>query len=263
LVVVAAYASEWGTAGAAALACQVLQADCVLARDDGGTALPLAAALAQRRARALVVVRGTLRPLGADLLVLSSPEPAPPAPPAVVEPLLATLEGRLTWTRRAGDALGSLRAFPAGAGRLSPTVLLWLSPFARRVMSGADQLGFGRPEVLELAERRGLAQLRDDGARWLAAGRGAPPAPALERTEMLARTGDVAQLRPPGAGARLALLVDEAHGLTALALEDGPRRALVLGGERREERAVVGDAAAAEAALRRGVRTLVPAEGAP
>jgi hypothetical protein len=135
--------------------------------------------------------------------------------------------------------------------------LLWLSPFARRVMSGADRMTWARPEVAELAKRRGVSVVRADAVRWVAAGQEAPAPAALARAELVARTGDVAMLGPRAGDARLALLIDEGHGLAGLAVEQGTRRALVVTGERLEDRAVVGAAPAAEQALRRGVRTLV------
>jgi len=255
-VAAAALASEWGTAGAAVLVCEALAADCVLPADDGGAATPLAAALAQRRGRPLALVRGTLRPLGADALVLAAPEPPLADAPAWLRPVLALTEGRVSWARRAQPELGTLRAFPPGAGRLGPVALLWLSPFARRVMSGADQTAGSRPELAELARRRGVVLWHGDGARWVAAGRAAPDAQALERAELYARTGDVAMLGH-AAEARLALVIDDGHGVTGLAVEQGHRRALVVGGERREERATVAAPDVAEQALRRGVRTLL------
>jgi hypothetical protein len=253
----AARAGEWATGAAAVLVCEALSADCVLPADDGDAASALAAALAQRRGRPLALVRGTLRPLGADALLLATPEPALDQTPPWIQPVVALLEGRVTWARRAGPELGPLRAFPAGAGRLGPAALLWLSPFARRVMSGADQAWWARPEVTELARQRGVPLLRADAARWVAGGREAPEGLALARAEVLARTGDVAMLGPRAGGARLALLIDEGRGLSALALEQGERRALVVVGERREDRAVVGSAPAAEQALVRGARTLL------
>ena len=108
-----------------------------------------------------------------------------------------------------------------------------------------------------------MAVLRIDAAAWLAAGRGAPSSAALERAETLARTADVAQLGPRAAEARLALAVDENRGLSGFAVEQGGRRALVLSGDRREERAEVAGARQAEAALRGGIRTLLAGEGAP
>jgi hypothetical protein len=135
--------------------------------------------------------------------------------------------------------------------------LLWLSPFARRVMSGADQAPWSRPELAELAGRRGVALVHADAARWVAAGRQAPDGPALARAELLARTGDVAMLGPRAGEGRLTVMIDEGHGLAGLAVEQGARRALVVAGERREERSVVNGAVAAEQALRRGVRTLL------
>jgi hypothetical protein len=253
----AARAGEWGTAAAAVLVCEALAADCVLPADDGDTATALAAALGQRRSRPLAIVRGTLRPLGADALLLATPEPAPDQSPPWIEPVVALLQGRLTWARTAGPELGPLRAFPAGAGRLGPAALLWLSPYARRVMSGADQARWWRPEVAELARQRGVQLLRADAARWVAAGRQAPDAPALAHAELMARTADVAMLRPRAGEARLSVLIDEGHGLSALAVEQGGRRALVVMGERREDRAVVASATAAEQALGRGARTLL------
>jgi hypothetical protein len=253
----AARAGEWGTAAATVLVCEALAADCVLPADDGDTASALAAALAQRRGRPLAIVRGTLRPLGADALLLATPEPAPDQRPPWVEPVVVLLDGRMTWTRTAGPDLGPLRAFPAGAGRLGPAALLWLSPFARRVMSGADQARWWRPEVAELARQHGVSLLRADAARWVAAGRLAPDGVALARAELLARTGDVAMLAPRAGEARLALLLDEGRALSALAVEQGGRRAVVVMGERREDRAVVGSASAAEQALWRGARTLL------
>ena len=261
MVVAAAHSSEWGSAGAAVLVCEALEADCVLPHDDGAAAVMLAATLAQHRGRPLAMVRGTLRPLGADALLLASPEPALDETPAWIRPALDLVEGRVSFARRAGMDLGPLRAFPPGAGRLGPAVLLWLSPFARRVMSGADQSGWSRPELLELARRRGMGLLRADGALWVAAGRDAPDPRAVGRAELIARTGDVAQLVSRASEARLSLLLDEAHGVVALAVEQGSRRALVLGGDRREERAVVDAPAAAALALRRGARTLLAARG--
>src|SRR5207247_1443799 len=117
----------------------------------------LAASLAARRGRPLAIVRGTLRPLGADALLLATPDPAAGEIPGWLQPVIDVVEGRVSWSRRAQGELGMLRAFPPGAGRLAPTALLWLSPFARRVMSGADQAAWARPEVLELARRRGVA----------------------------------------------------------------------------------------------------------
>jgi hypothetical protein len=242
---------------AAVLVCEVLAADCVLPADEGDVATPLAAALAQRRARPLALVRGTLRPLGADALLLATPEPPLGETPPWIRPVLERTEGRVTWTRRAGPELGPLRAFPAGGGRLGPVALLWLSPFARRVMSGADQGRWSRPEVAELARRRGVALLRADAARWVAAGREAPDGPALLRAEVLARTGDVAMLGPRAGEARMALMLDEGHGLAGLAVEQGSRRALVVAGDRREDRVVVSGAPAAEQALQKGARTLL------
>jgi hypothetical protein len=252
----AAHASEFGSAGAAVLVCETLAADCVLPADDGSGAAPLAAALAQRRGRPLALVRGTTRPLGADALLLAAPEPGAAETPAWIRPVLALVDGRVSWARRAGPDLGTLRAFPPGAGRLGPVALLWLSPFARRVMSGADQAMWSRPELAELARSRGIALLHADAARWVAAGRAAPDGPALGHAELIARTGDVAMLGAHS-DARMAVLIDEAHGVAGLAVEQGGRRALVVGGDRREERLVVGASPDAEQALRRGVRTLL------
>jgi hypothetical protein len=97
----------------------------------------------------------------------------------------------------------------------------------------------------------------------VSAGRSAPEPAALTRAELMARTEDVASLAARAGSARVSLLIDEAHGVTALALEQGTRRALVVSGERREERVTVASPPAAEGALRRGARTLLAAEVAP
>ena len=238
-VVSAPYLSEWGAAGSALPIAEMLDADVVFSHDDDGVAVPLAAALAQRRGRPHIIVRGTERPLGAEVLALGSPQETMAELPRWIHPLRDRLAGRLTMTGRLPVALGMLRAFPAGDGRVNPTVLLWLSPQARRVLSGTDQLWWTRPDVVELMQRRGVPLVRGDALGWLAAGRGAPSGLALERAEMLARTTDVAQLSPRAAEARLALMVDEAHGLTGFSVEQGSRRALVLAGDRREERAPI------------------------
>ena len=76
-------------------------------------------------------------------------------------------------------------------------------------------------------------------------------------------SSDVARLGPLAEEVRLGLLIDEGRGLSAFSLEQGGHRALVVAGQRREERARIADRGAAEVALRRGVRTLVAGEGRP
>jgi hypothetical protein len=260
-VVAAAFASEWGSSSAAITVCEALAADCVLARDDAGLAVPLALALAQKRGRPLLIVRGTSRSLAADALLLGAPDLGDVARPPWLRPLDDLFAGRISLTHRLPDDLGGLRAFPIDAGRISPTALLWCSPAARRILSGADHGWWARDEIQQLVRQRGVPVLRTDGLRWLADGRGAPFAQALEQTEAMVRTSDVAQLTPRLGPARLTLLVDEPHDLVAFAIEQGARRALVVAGQRREERTVVSAAPHAAMAVRRGLRTLLAREG--
>jgi hypothetical protein len=260
-VVAAGFASEWGSSSAAITVCEALAADCVLAHDDAGLAVPLALALAQKRGRPLLIVRGTSRSLAADALLLGAPDLGDVAQASWLRPLDDLFAGRISLTHRLPEELGGLRAFPIDAGRISPTALLWCSPAARRILSGADHGWWARDEIQQLVRQRGVPVLRTDGLRWLAEGRGAPSAQALEQTEALARTSDVAQLTPRVGPARLTLLVDEPHDLVAFAIEQGARRALVVAGQRREERTVVGAAPPAATAVRRGLRTLLAREG--
>jgi hypothetical protein len=261
VVVAAALASEVGSSAAALAACEALQADCVLALDDAGLAVPLALALAERRGRPLLIVRGTGRALGADLALVGAPVLAAPqgreSLPAWLRPLMDLYDGRLTATTHLPADLGALHAFPPDAGRISPTVLAWCSPQARRILSGADHRWWSEDAIQQLVRQRGVPVLHTDGVAWLQGGRGTPAPQALELAETLARTSDVAQLSPQLGPARLMLLLDSGRDLVGFALEQGMRRALVLAGGRREERIVVDDGPGLAALLRRGPRTLL------
>jgi hypothetical protein len=260
LVVAAGPAGEWGSGAAAIAVCEALGADCVLAgAGDADTGLPaaLGLALAERRARPLLIVRGTSRPLGGDLLLIGAPDlGAHAALPAWLQPLADFVQGRLALARQLPDLAGALRAFPVDAGRVSPTALLWCSPFGRRVLSGADHRWWSDDDIQRLARQRRVPVLRTDGLGWLTAGKGPPSSVAIDQAEMLARTSDVAQLAPVIGPARLALLVDTSHDLVGFAIEQGARRALVLAGTRREERVIV-DRGSMAAGLRWGARTLL------
>jgi hypothetical protein len=259
-VVAATHADEVDTPAAALAAAHPLHADAVLATGGADGAGLLAVALAESPPRPLLLVRGAAAVPGADALLLEQPRPAG-GPSQWLAPVLRALEGRLALAREPGIEAAPLRAFPARAGRSGPAALLWLSPRARRALAGSDTVAALRPEWAALAATRDVGTIRGDLAAWVAAGRGAPDAQALEAAERLARTRDAARLRPRAGAARLSVFVDEARGLAAFAIEAGTRRAAALAGDRREVRVRAATAAEADAALFAGARTLVAGGG--
>lgn len=255
-VVSAPHADEVDTPIAALSMAAALGADGVLATDDGGGAGLLGAGMAEAPPRPLLLVRGTDPVPGGEALLLEEPiSGAGPSP--WLAPVLGALADRFVLSRDAGLDSAPLRAFPPRAGRAGPAALLWLSPRARRAFAGSDAAALLGPELTGLAAERGVATLRGDMATWVAAGRGAPDAAVLDVAERLARTRDVALLRPRVGAARLALLADERRGLAGFAVEMSGRRALALAGDRREVRARTARAADVEAALFAGARTLI------
>jgi capsule biosynthesis CapC-like protein len=258
-VVAASHADEIDTPIAALSMAVALGADGVLATDDGGSAGLLAAGMAEAPPRPLLLVRGTDPVPGGDALLLE--EPVSGAGRALwLEPVLGALSDRFVLSRDTGPDAAALRAFPPRAGRAGPAALLWLSPRARSAFAGSDAAALLAPDLIALAAERGLSAVRGDPASWIAAGRGAPDEEALAMAERLARTRDVALLRPRAGAARMELFLDERRGLAGFAVEAGRRRALALAGDRREVRARTGTAADAEAALFAGARTLVSRE---
>jgi hypothetical protein len=148
---------------------------------------------------------------------------------------------------------------PPRAGQAGPAALLWLSATARRALAGGAA-ALDRPELLALASERGVPVVRDDLAAWVSRGSGAPGPELTATAERLARTRDVALLRPPAHG-RLAVLIDDARGLAGLAVESSGRRAVALCGERRGGTATIGSAAAAAQAIASGTRLLLAGGG--
>jgi hypothetical protein len=264
VVVSAPYLSEVGAAASALTVAELLDADGVFSHDDDG----------------VVGAAGPRRwPSGAGARTSSCAGPSARwAPtcwrsphrrkpglelPRWLRPVQGFFDGRLSMTARLPEDPGLLRAFSRGAGRVNPTVLLWLSPQARRILGGAesDLVGAAR------RDRAGAPARAGGGARGCSGVGGG-------RTRLAPGDGPGAgraagahvRRRPAGAAGRggaAGLLIDEGRGLSAFSLEQGGHRALVVAGQRREERARIADRGAAEVALRRGVRTLVAGEGRP
>lgn len=256
-VVASPHAREIDAAPAALFAAEQLGADCVLpgAGADGEGAL-FAVALAEPLRRPLLLVRGSEQ-LKGDALLLLQPEQA--APPLWLEPLRSVLEPRFEVARELSVELAPLRAFPPRAGQAGPAALLWLSAFARRVLAGSAS-DFDRPDMLALASERGVPVVRDDIAEWISQGSGAPDPALTAVAERLARTRDVALLRPPPRG-RLAVFIDDMRGVSGLAVESPGGRAIALGGERRGGTVAVDSAASATRAIASGASLLVAGGG--
>lgn len=257
MVVAAPHPREAHSAAAALWVASVLPADVVL----GEGAVSLAMALGERHRRPLLIVRGAARIAEGDALLITQPAVAG-GRPAWLEDVVGALEGRmqLRTTSRADDA--QLHAFPVAAGRLVPVGLLWLSSPARRMLVGADEAIPGRRDFIDLAARRGVPLLAFDAAAWLAEGAGAPPTPVVAAIERMARTEDIATVRPI-AGADLRLLVDEPRGVVGFAVTVKHTRALSLVGPRQEAISEVRGAADAARAIAGGSRTLVTGAAPP
>jgi hypothetical protein len=256
-VVASPHAREIDAAPSALFAAEQLRADCVLpgAGADGDGAL-LALALAEPLRRPLLLVRGT-EPLSGDAVLLLQPEQE--GTPSWLEPLLSTLEPRLEVGRRLPAPLAPLRAMPPRAGQAGPAAVLWLSPSARRALAGGAS-DLDRPDLLALASERGVPVLRDDIAHWISRGTGAPAPDLTATAERLARTRDVALLRPPAHG-RLAVFIDDARGVSGLAVESSGRRAIALCGERRRGSVAIESIASGARAIASGARLLVAGGG--
>lgn len=256
-VVASPHASELGAASAALFAAEQLGADCVVPGEgaDGEAAL-LSVALAEPLRRPLLLVRGTERLPGEAVLLL---QPEHEGVPEWLTPLLSSLEARFDVGRRLPDTLAPLRALPPRAGQAGPAALLWLSASARRALT-SDTSDFDRPDLLALATERGVPVLRDDVVAWLSQGRGAPGPDLTATAERLARTRDVALLRPASHG-RLAVFIDEERGVSGLAVESSGRRAVALSGERRHGSVVMNSVTQASRAIAAGARLLVSGAG--
>jgi hypothetical protein len=253
-VVASAHRREVGTAAAALWAADLVDADCVLARDDGGSAPVLAAALHNQTGRPLLVVRGVASVPGGDALFVL--QPVPRGTPSWLAGTEEALAARLRVSTETGIAAAPFRAFPPQAGRLAPAALLWLGPRARRLLAG-NEVEWVRGDLEALAASRGVRTEEVDLASWVAAGQGAPAPRALAALEGLARTRDVARLLPAGRPSGLVLLVDEVRGLAAAGLEQGSHRGASVLGRRLERREAVGSVAEASRSLAAGARTLV------
>jgi hypothetical protein len=245
-----------GTAGVALLALARVAADAVTAGDENeARAAPgLGVALARAAGARLLVVRGTTFSRG-DVAVLAEPAP-PSAWPAWMKALEGAFLPRFLPARPADAQLAELRAFPAGTSALPGAALLWLSPRARRALTAGDE-PFGRPDYVELAAARGVPVVHARLDAWLAGGERGPGADALARAERLARTGDPAMLASKLLGATASIVVDDERSLAGIAVASARGRAVVLGGDRVEERAFVRSSPEVAVALERGTRTLV------
>ncbi len=257
VVVASPHGKELDTAPAALFAAEQLGADCVLpgGATDGEGAL-LAVALAEPLRRPLLIVRGTEQ-LPFDALLLLQPERADR--PSWLQPLLSTLEPRFELAREVPPALAPLRAFPPRAGDAGPAALLWLSPFARRALAGSAA-GFDRPDLLALASERHVPVVRGDMAEWISLGGGAPESYLTVFAERLARTRDVALLRPLPRG-RLAVFIDDERGVSGLAVESSGRRAIALCGDRRRGSVAIDSIASATRAIASGASLLIAGGG--
>jgi hypothetical protein len=258
---VAPHAREMDTGAAALLACDVLVGDCVLANDSATSgpdapAMVLATAMAQARPQPLLIVRGTDDRLAGDVLVFNTLASDAPWPDWAAGLQRATRDWLLPSHLLPLDA-APFRRFPIGVAQLPDATLLWLSVRARRALAGDSSLG--RPDFIALAASRGLAVVKTDLPTWLAAGDGSPVAGAVAEAERLAETGDPIFLQRRLSGVDAALLLDETRGLCAVGLDGRGRRALVVAGDRRDERVTISSLEKANAALTSGARTLLAA----
>jgi len=255
-VVAALHGEEFDTPQAALFAAEVIHADCVVPTPASNADVGwLAAALAERRGRPLLMVRGTAE-LPTDAVLLA--RPAGLADPSWLAPLLRALAPRLRVSRALDPAHARLAAFPAHLGTGMQSAILWLSAEARRsLVTSSTELD--EPDLVALAKSRGVSTRQGDLATWLAGSTGAPALDAIEVIERLARTRDVAMWRPQPSADNVSIFVDRARGLAGFALEDHGRRAVALAGDRVETRTKVRDASAVGAALAAGTRTLLGA----
>jgi hypothetical protein len=261
VVVVAPHAGELGTGAVALLASARLAGDAVIARGDVAprAASALAVALARASTGRLLIVRGTTFSAGGDVLLLGEPAPAG-AWPSWTKDLSRALVPRFAPARVTSQEAAVLRAFPAGTARLEGAALLWLSPRARRALPAGDA-PFARPEYVALAAARGVSIVHARLETWLGTARGGPGTEAVARAERLARSGDPAMLAARFQGARAVVFVDDARALSGIGVSSDLGRAVALGGDRGEERAVVRSPGDLVAALERGARTLVAGAG--
>lgn len=251
-VIAAPHPTEQHTPAAAWLAGAVTGGSVVA----GEGAARLALALAEPSARPLLIVRGAAPPAEADAVLVAEPQP-PQGRPGWLAPFLDVLAEaglRVRGNLRPNEA--ALRTFPPTAGKVAPAALLWLAPQARRTLAGMEAEVPARPDWLALAAARGVPIVRTDAALWLSEAHTAPPPATLAQIERLARSEDVALLRPM---AGLTVLVDDRHGVLGFAAHtaDGGR-ALALVGLRDERRiATAGVDATSATLVRTRARTLV------
>lgn len=256
-LVVAPHSTEIGTAEIALRAGALLQVDAVVA----GVASPelctlLAQGLAQLASSALLVVRGTERLRSGEAFLATRPEPL--GPERWFEPLAEALRGRLEVSLDPNQQDPALLAFGNGGQKETSTTLLWLSRAARRVQNSGDEW-LEHPEWQALAVSRQVMLLRDDPYAWVRQGSSAPSQALIELGVELAQSHDVARLSGAATKGAFAVYLDEARGLSGIAISAGTARAIVLAGERRIGTAQLRASADLIPAIESGARLLVPA----
>lgn len=257
VVVTAPHVGEVGAGGVALLAAGRLGGDSVVAREESGARAVSAfgVALARASRARLLIVRGTVFSGGGDVLLSSEPTPAG-GWVTWAKDLESMLLPRFRPARVGPEEAASLRAFPPGIGTLDGAALLWLSPRARHALTRGDE-PFASPDYLTFASARGVHVVHARLEAWLAGAAAGPGADAVARAELLARSADPAMFAARLDGARAEVIVDDARALAGIGVSTAEGRALALGGDRFEERAVVRTSLDLSLALERGARTLV------